>query len=228
MTQTRKISLIILTLMLLSTYAAHRFTATKLIADQLPPIQLAQRLPAQFGDWHQLPENNTSIVNPELGDLLGKIYQEILTRTYADSQGNLVLMSIAYGRNQSADNAVHRPEICYPAQGFGLMEPPVASSVHTSYGSINVRRLVASKRERIEPITYWIMVGDNNVRGVFETKKQLLKYGLKGYIPDGMIFRISSIMTDKQQAFAVQNRFLEQLVSTLSADDRSRLIGLHQ
>ena len=69
------------------------------------------------------------------------------------------MLSIAYGGDQSDTMAVHKPEVCYPAQGFQILKNATAS-FSTGDGNIPVKRLVATQGPRIEPITYWTTVGD--------------------------------------------------------------------
>ncbi|MBP8184985.1 MAG: exosortase-associated EpsI family protein, partial [Pseudomonas sp.] len=53
-----------------------------------------------------------------------------------------------------------------------------------------------------------------------------LSYGLRGTVPDGMIFRVSSVGVPDEQAFANQQEFVKNLMDALSSDGRKRLAGL--
>src|SRR6267378_4531886 len=86
--------------------------------------------------------------------LLDKLYSQILTRTYVNSAGYRIMLSLAYGSDQRGSLQAHKPEVCYPAQGFAL-QANEAASIATSYGAIPVRRLLTSLGARKEPVTYW-------------------------------------------------------------------------
>ncbi len=54
-------------------------------------------------------------------------YDDVLMRAYGNSQGDIVLLAVAYGRNQRQEVKIHRPDVCYTAQGFQLVErSPIA------------------------------------------------------------------------------------------------------
>jgi hypothetical protein len=54
---------------------------------------------------------------------------------------------------------------------------------------------------------------------------QQIRYGLRGQIPDGMLVRVSSITNSQTEAYALQNRFLDQLYAAVPAEMRSRYFG---
>ena len=80
---------------------------------------------------------------------------------------------------------------------------------------------------RSEPITYWTTVGNRVVRSGKETKIEQLRYGFKGQIPDGLLFRVSSINYDTQAAYATQQAFIQTLITSLPAENRLRLAGIN-
>lgn len=135
------------------------------------------------------------------------------------------MLSIAYGANQSDEVALHYPEVCYPAQGFQVYSNDKAV-LATMSGDIRVRRLVTRLGERNEYVIYWSVLGDKAVQGGIETKLEQLKYGFKGQIPDGLLFRVSALDSDSAQAFALSEIFIAQLVATLPSSARLRLAGL--
>jgi EpsI family protein len=201
-------------------------TPTRLTAATAPKIDLETMIPKQFGDWHQLQELDVIAVNPEVQANLDKIYQQTLSRTYTNLAGEQIMLSLAYGGDQRDSMQVHRPEVCYPAQGFQILHS-VTDSLHLiqSQNDIPVKRLVAKQGTRVEPITYWITVGDQVAVDGFKWKLAQIKYGLTGKIPDGLIFRISSIDSNPKNAYIVQDDFVNRLLAALSTDTRDRLVG---
>jgi EpsI family protein len=67
-----------------------------------------------------------------------------------------------------------------------------------------VRRLFTSKGSREEPLTYWFTVGDRAVQG-WNARLVELSYTLTGQIPDGLLFRVSSIDADQTRANQMQD-----------------------
>lgn len=195
------------------------------MADSRPKIDLEAAIPKSFGDW----KIDTSIVpiapTPDVQALLDKIYSQILARTYVDSKGQRVMLSIAYGGDQSRDTQVHKPEVCYPAQGFKL-QSVTAAILDTEFGGIPATRLFTTMGQRKEPVTYWFTVGDSAIKSGIEKRIVEFRYGLTGQIPDGMLFRVSSIDGDQPRAFGIQDQFVTQLLNAVPPGDRLRLSGL--
>lgn len=198
---------------------------TTKVADSGSKIDLETLIPKTFGDWKMDATITPLIANPEQEALINKIYSQTLTRTYVNAAGERIMLSIAYGGDQSDNMALHKPEVCYPAQGFQILKNPTISSFATEEGSISVKRLVATQGQRIEPITYWTTVGDKVAVNAVKWKLQQVKYGLTGKIPDGLLFRISSIQADETKAYQTQDAFTRDLLKTMSPSGRERIIG---
>jgi EpsI family protein len=198
---------------------------TQKIADAGPAVDLEVLIPKTFGDWKIDTTIVPLIADPELQAKLDKIYNQTLTRTYINSRNERIMLSIAYGGDQSDSMAVHKPEVCYPAQGFQIQKNTV-DMFSTGEGDIPVKRLVATQGRRIEPITYWTTVGDSvAVTTGLDWKLKQLKYGLTGKIPDGLLFRISSIQADENAAYQAQDDFSRALLGALTPEGKKRIIG---
>ncbi len=164
-------------------------------ADRGNGISLETMVPKTFGEWTELPDRGATIVNPETKATLDAIYSQVLSRTYVNKDGYRIMLSMAYGDDQRGGLQAHRPEVCYPAQGFQVSSL-VDGTLPTPYGAIDVRRLDTSLRSRREPVTYWLTVGDQVIRNKFDKRIAEIRLGLTGQIPDGLLFRISSIDND--------------------------------
>ena len=70
-------------------------------------ISLEATVPKNFGDWTELPESNTEVVNPQAQEYLNKLYSQILTRTYVSRDGYRIMLSMAGGLS-FGDIKVHR------------------------------------------------------------------------------------------------------------------------
>jgi hypothetical protein len=49
---------------------------------------------------------------------------------------------------------------------------------------------------------------------------------MQGDIADGLLFRVSSIDPDKPRAFSMQQKFIQEMLTSITAADRLRLAGL--
>lgn len=197
---------------------------TSMVAENGPQVDLETLVPKQFGDWKIDETIVPLIANPEQQAIIDRIYSQTLSRTYVNSNGRRMMLSIAYGGDQGDAMQVHKPEACYPAQGFQIIKN--AQDVFNAEGAdIPVRRLVATQGSRIEPITYWTTIGDTVAVSGVKWKLQQLRYGLTGKIPDGLLFRVSSIQADDAAAYGAQDDFTRALLLALTPEARKRIIG---
>jgi len=194
-----------------------------------PPVAnfLEAMVPTTFGEWREVQE--VGQINPEIEDMLRRIYAEVLSRTYVNKTGYKIMLSIARSANQIGIQQAHRPEVCYPAQGFkvhGAMELGVPLT--TPYGSIAVNQMTASIGSRVEPVTYWLTMGDHVVNNQWDKRIVQIRVVLTRENPGGLLFRVSSIDGDSKYAFAMQQKFVADMMKSVTAEARSRLAGLKE
>ncbi|MCM5679269.1 EpsI family protein [Schlegelella sp. S2-27] len=186
--------------------------------------RLEDLFPRTVGAW-RVDELHRALVRPaEGGDKAYGVYDQVLERTYVDPAGQRVMLSAAYGGEQSVGLEIHRPDACYPSNGFHIdgrhvVELAVAGQV------IPVTRLHAHKVGRSEPLTYWVVLGDAVVADGWEFRLRQLQTGLRGRLLDGMLVRLSSIDTDVERAYELQARFAAELAAALPAPARQRVVG---
>ena len=217
-------NIVLLLLMLLSAGMASALRPTISLADERTPINLKAMVPTAFGDWQEQLNMSAAIVDPQQKELLDKIYSETLTRTYVNRAGYRIMLSIAYGKNQSDALQLHKPEVCYPAQGFALLAKQ-AGSLDLLGKPIAATRLQTRLGLRVEPITYWTVVGDHVTTGGIDKKLTEMRYAMTGSIPDGMLVRVSSIDPANDNAYAMQSQFSNQMLQAIAPDLRNRFAG---
>lgn len=218
--------------MVIAAILATVLTPTEMAADVNPPLNLKTMIPKRFGDWQQVQDldiiSNTNDTNPnDKNALAEKLYTQTLARTYVNARGEQIMLTIAYGKDQRNGMQVHKPEACYPAQGFKITQHSTGVLDLAAKTRIPVIRMVAVQPARIEPITYWTTVGDQIAVDSLKWKFARFKYGLTGKVPDGLLFRVSSIDSDSTHAFAAQAAFIRTLISALDASARTRILGQH-
>jgi EpsI family protein len=195
------------------------------LAEVKPPIKLEQQIPEAFGEWRIDRSIRPILPDPSLQAMLDSLYSQVLARTYINAQGQRIMLSIAYGSDQSNEaTAVHRPEFCYSAQGFRVAKIR-DERITVGATEVPVARVRAALGQRIEPITYWVTLDEAATLPGFGRKWQQIRYGVMGQIPDGMLVRISSISANDDEAFALQQRFMDQMYSAVPADVRNRYFG---
>lgn len=216
-------------LLLCVAMCAASFTALRL---KLPAIEAADvrlpglesLIPPMFGDWRMLPSSVGAIVNPVVDEVLAQTYTELVTRVYADGQGRRIMLSVAYGSNQSRDLQVHRPEVCYSAQGF-IVSDLRKDTLNTAHGALPIMRLNARAGRRSESITYWLRMGDSVVRGNIEQGIARVSAGLQGSPIDGIVFRVSSIGATPDVEYRIHDAFVADLLGQADLPALRQLTG---
>lgn len=221
---TRVRSVVILLLMLLAAFAASAWRPSQNLIDTRPRVDLEDLFPKQFAGWIVDDRMPVQLVSPDQAAVLTKIYSQTLSRTYVNRQGYRIMLSVAYGGDQSDATRAHRPEVCYPAQGFQLMDQR-RDTLSIGSHQVPVRQLVTKMGGRVEPVTYWVMVGERAATSGTEQKLAQLAYTTRGYVPDGMLVRVSSIDAQSDVAFTAQQQFLTDMEAEFSAGYKSRVFG---
>lgn len=222
--------LLSLVLMVAGLGLAEWFTPRRILADELPAIQLAKSVPESFGAWKVDPSVVPVLPDPTVTEQLDALYSETLNRTYIREDGARVMLSIAYGKNQnSASTAAHRPEFCYSAQGF-VVKQSVKDKVHVMDHDLQVVRLLATAGRRLEPITYWVTLGQTASVPGLSRKVAQIKHGLQGWIMDGMLMRVSSLVptleaSEQDVARTLHTQFINDLAKAMPEAERSRFFG---
>lgn len=193
--------------------------------DNVPTIDLDTLFPREFGDW-RVDAASEAFVRPAAQQ--GKVYQiydQVLERTFVNSTGQRIMVSAAFGREQSAGMQMHRPEVCYPAGGFkveGVEPVQLALAGQT----VSATRLHAFLPGRSEPITYWTLLGDAVVTDSTAFRLRQLSFGLRRRMLDGLLMRVSSIDSQPARAYVLQSRFADELVRAMRPAERVKVIGV--
>lgn len=211
--------------MLASAALAEWARPTIRVSDLHPEFKLDQLFPKRFADW-RVDENMPVVVPPpDQQAMLDKIYNQTLARTYVDSKGRRVMLSVAYGGDQSDGLTVHIPDVCYVSQGFKV-EQGRDDRMEVQPGfHIPVRHVLATFGPRIEPITYWVLMGDEATISNTQRRLVSIRYGLRRLIPEGMLIRVSSINPDMPQALDLHRSFILDLVAQVPPAERERVVG---
>jgi EpsI family protein len=195
---------------------------------------LAQSIPTQFGDWKEVSFAGDQ-VDPGKGAAdepnMDRPYDDVLMRAYGNSRGDVVLLALAYGRNQRQEVKIHRPDVCYTAQGFQLVErSSVALPVTGADGlPVNGMRMLVKAPGRVEAVSYFIRIGDVFTQNAWKIRYHIFRQGMAGHAVDGVLVRASQIVQGQATVggvhYTVQEAFLSELVQALPPTARQLLLG---
>lgn len=229
MNRTMRTSVLVAVLMGASSVLAWAVAPRHLMAQS---TVLAQAVPHRFGDWTEMPNGIPQMalaVNPDGQRSEEQPYDEVVMRTYSNSKGQQVMVALAYAREQRQEVKIHRPEVCYRAQGYRALEEARADLPQPAHGgAVPGLRLLMDNGRRLEAVSYWIRVGKQYPRGGLETRWTILKDGFEGMVPDAILVRASSILAvpaDSVDAYQRQERFLAELVQAMRPQDATMLVA---
>jgi len=138
----------------------------------------------------------------------------------------MVMLLVAYGPVQDYRLKAHLPEVCYSAVGFRVSKKDIADVVYRNNAPpLVLSRLVAAKEGRFEPISYWMRVGNDIATGVFDRQMARLKYGVQGLIPDGALFRVSTVGISRDLSYRIQDQFIRDLIEAIAPEHRKFFVG---
>jgi EpsI family protein len=147
-------------------------------------------------------------------------------RTYVNQKGDQVMLALAYATEQKQDIKIHRPEVCYVAQGYQLLDMKTNTINPNQSTDIPAQRLLLRNQNRSEAVTYWIRIGDEYPIGGIAQRMKILRDGLKGKVVDGILVRASTVLGDESEsspAYGQHEKFLADLLTILPADKQMLL-----
>ena len=200
-------------------------TPHNLMAHTHDVFDIDKHLPTKFGDWK--PVEGLNVIAPPAADSLeAAVYNQEASRGFVDPEGHVVMLMVAYGESQSDSLQLHHPEVCYTAQGFRVSRTsPLKLDYASSAPPLKATRLVAQREERVEPITYWMRIGYDNSSSNWARQALKLGYGLRGWVPDGALFRVSTIGIPADLSFKVQDKFIHDLLNAVDPETREFMVG---
>jgi len=181
--------------------------------DLLGDRKLDEELPRTFGAWRMHTADGV-VAPPSESSLAARLYNQTVARVYVGPGDAMVMLLIAYGNTQSDTLQLHRPEVCYPAFGFAVTNSR-AAALKVGNTVIPGRTLSAETEGRLERISYWTRIGEYLPVDEDEQRRMRFRSALAGIIPDGVLVRISSPIENEAAAFALNNRFASDFLSSV-------------
>jgi EpsI family protein len=184
------------------------------------PARFSAAIPATVGGWTS--RKSAEVVLPPQDDS-NELYGNLETGVYEGLGLPAIMLLIAFSSIQQNDIQVHRPEVCYPASGYPILW---SRSREIDFGSATIvaRELVADRGGLRERIVYWVRVGSAFPTNWAEQRTTMARQNLQGSIPDGALFRVSSIEAPDSPSSAALLQFIEMFLSTVSPSFRQSVL----
>jgi EpsI family protein len=183
-------------------------------------VRLDQIIPTSIGPWQA--QTSGAFILPE-DTAAATAYDQILTRRFAAPTGPDIMLLVAHGAAQSGLMRVHRPETCYASAGFqirGLHDLTVGVATATA---IPAQTFVGVRDDRVETVLYWTRIAGFFPRTLTAQRLVMLRLGLLGLIPDGLLVRISALGADEAARSLIP--FASELVRQSGPAGRALWLG---
>ena len=185
----------------------------------------------RIGPWQRVP-TRLRAVDTTVDDGTGRRdqpYDVTLVHDYRGPDGTVVTLVLAYRRALVQEGKIHRPEVCYVAQGYvlsGRHERRLAAD-----RGVAAIAFLGSGTQRDEQVLYWIRIGDAVTNSATGMRLTLFGQALRGRVPDGLLVR-AAIATapgagkrDSALHEAQLSGFLADLLAAQSGPGRAVLTG---
>ncbi len=179
-------------------------------------------IPKVLGEWRYLTSAGV-VASAENDD--ADMYDDLLTRVYEAPGHAPVMLLIAYGRTQGGSLQLHRPETCYPAQGFTLSESFRREIDLAGDNAVPARAFTAKRDDRIERLIYWTRIGDRFPLSSMQEYRAIFASVMRRTVPDGVLVRVSAIGPDTARSDATVDLFARALIDDSGDDARRLLVG---
>lgn len=167
------------------------------VAVALPDKNFRSLIPRQVGNWQS--RKSDELVVPQEDEYTAKLYENLETFVYEGANIPTMMLLLAYNSVQQNDVQAHRPEVCYPAGGYPII---FSQEMAIQYKDkvISGRYLIADRgTSSFEHIIYWIRVGEAFPASWARQRLDMALINASGIIPDGSLFRVSSILETKEK-----------------------------
>jgi len=191
---------------------------------RLAGVQLGELIPREIGPWRFVSRDGIVIARADEAQP-SEGYDQVLTRNYTAPGLPAIMLLIAYGSTQGGSLQLHRPETCYPGQGFRLTEFAEPDLALGGPRPVPARQFTAIRDERVERLVYWTRIANRFPRNTAGEYAAILTSVLSGVIPDGVLVRVSTIGTDIAASDTGLADFTVAMAGSLAPAGRRILLG---
>ena len=185
---------------------------------------LERMIPRRIGEWTY--QDSSGLVLPPSDALSDRLYDAVVTRSYAAPGKTPMMLLVAYSNLQDGMLQVHRPEVCYPASGYQLTPTQPVEIANGVGGEIAANVFSASGVSRTEQVLYWTRVGSRFPRRWITQRLSVVQANLEGIIPDGVLVRISNLDPDMKGALPDLTSFAATLICDVGPLGRRLMAGV--
>ena len=215
--RTAVVSLALVVAAVLAVVAAPKLT------EDTAPIDMEANTPSVVGPWHVLQTSAIQVGLTTTANDINQPYDQTVMRTFVDNEGHAIHVALAWGRHQRQEVKIHRPELCYPAQGLAvesLKDTRFPLTLANDQPIVGKRMVAHNGSGMTELVSYWIRIGSTYSGNAWQTRLHIMQEGLAGRVTDGVLVRVSQRVSkdqDFEAAFHRQEQFIADLYNNSPA-----------
>lgn len=188
-------------------------------APQLSARWVDAAVPRDVGPWRVAAVDGV-VTAPE-DELAARLYDQVLTRIYRapGARGQLpdIALLVASGRGQDLDVQLHRPDACYPAQGY-VLSAERAVRLGFAGRALTASSVAARRDDDVQQVLWWTRIGDIFPGDAAAQNRAIVHANLAGRAPDAVLVRLSvGAADDGARAAAAALGVLVQFAGALGA-----------
>ena len=187
-----------------------------------PLQELDKLVPNDVGGWKA---NETDAIKvPQPDRYSQSVYEQVLVKHYFKSGQKPITLLMAYNRAQSYSSQLHRPEICYPASGFKIIEK---ENLELSFNGdvIPSSYLRATRGQRQDGVLYFTRLGDYFPLTLLQLRRKIAASVFTTGVQDGIVFRLSTPTTASVSRKNILTDFAGDFFNSTSNKGRQILVG---
>lgn len=186
--------------------------------------RLEDLVPQRIAGWQNSGSAGVIVAEPE-EDLVEAGYDQLLTRVYSAGSQVSVMLLLAYGSTQGGSLQLHRPETCYPGQGFRLGEFQDVDMALGHAQHVHTRKFTARRDDRNERVMYWTRIADYFPLSSLSEYRAIISSVARGVVPDGILVRVSVRGSDIAVDDMLLRQFIGDLITALPPLGQKLLLG---
>jgi EpsI family protein len=172
-------------------------------------VKTVNQIPLNFGDWHGTDHNLDQLVY----DILET--KAILHRSYRNSQGQEVFLSLVYYAETKVD--FHAPEGCLGGQGVKTEKTPATINIATVSGGttlLKINKLIQKQGNKNTLVYYFYKTGSFVGRNYIKLRLNLVFNKFKAAKKSGSLIRVSTPLSIADNG-KTSHTELENFISSL-------------
>lgn len=195
----------------------------KRVFRKLTAEELANAIPENIGNYTS--SATSGLIAPATDELSERLYDETLMRIYVAPDQVPILALFAYGSVQNLSLELHRPEECYPQQGFTLSNTQLMPLTLEGH-EIPATSLTASRKDGyVEQMIYWSRIGTHFPATKNGQSLVVTRENLAGRMPDGILVRLSMPVKDRELGLRAGQSFQKEMADSLPDLGRKIVFG---